>query len=309
MKRLVKFYEDRSPLTQTLLAAFPAATLFYFSALLGAWISELWKGPDWWQKVGLHAFLFVFIATIVLFVAGRFKTARAELRAQKEIERNAIASAHAHCDRVLSAVISRIVPHSSPAEFIDIYCGSLWAIRKYVKAAYLTFENIYGNGSDPMQRNNFEFTFMTMSYKDKKITIPASENRDSRHPRSMVLRADDPDIYKNTETAKIYHAPRPEPIIVSDTKTFPNYAELYPGELTRLRSSIIYPVLSDTNELLGTLVVHCDKQGFFEGHRSRYWFELLEVFAKHIAVEKRKLDVLTRVSGSLALQLPIQPPF
>ena len=44
----------------------------------------------------------------------------------------------------------------------------------------------------------------------------------------------------------------------------PGYAQLYPGELERLQSSVIYPILSDTNELLGTLVVHCDKTGFID---------------------------------------------
>jgi GAF domain len=309
MKRAVQFYETSSPLTQTFLAAIPAAFVFYLSALLGSWISQLWQGPDWWLRVGLHGFLFVFIATVFLFIAGRFKSARAEIRAQKQVERDAIASAHTHCDRVISALVGRIVPHSSPAAFLDIYGGSLTTIREYVKAAYLTFEDSYGGSADPMQRVNFEFTFMTISYHDGKITIPACENRDGRQPRSMVLRQNNADIYKDTETAKIYRAPRPEPIIVGDTKAFPNYAELYPGELTRLRSSVIYPILSDRNELLGTLVAHCDRSGFFDGERSKYWYELLEVFAKHIAVEKRKLDVLTKESGALTLHLPVQPPF
>lgn len=309
MKKIVQFYEGCSPIAQTLLAAFPAAVVFYFAALLSTWISQLWQGPDAWLKVGIHGVIFVFVATVFLFIADRFKATRAAIRSQKEHERNALAAAHAHCDRVTSSIIGRIAPHSSPAQFIELYCGSVDVIREFVKAAYLTFSDSYGNGSDPMSRINFEVTFMTLSYRDQKITIPACANRDNRHPRSMVLRSSKPDIYENTETAKIYAAPRPEPVIVNDTKQFPKYSELYPGELDRLRSSIIYPVLSDKNELLGTVVTHCDKAGFFDSTRSKYWFELLEVFAKHIAVEKRKLDVLTAVSGTLNLQLPVPPPF
>ncbi len=309
MKRMVQFYEECSPVFQTLLAAFPTAVLFYFAALLGTWISQLWQGPNALLKVGSHGIVFIFVATVFLFTADRFKAVRSSIRLQKEHERNALAAAHAHCDRVTSSIIGRIAPHSSPAGFIELYCGSVEVIREFVKAAYLTFSDSYGNGSDPMSRINFEVTFMTLSYRDSKITIPACANRDSRQPRSMVLRSSNPDIYKDTETAKIYNAPRPEPVIVNDTKQFQKYSELYPGELERLRSSIIYPVLSDKNELLGTVVTHCDKAGFFDSTRSKYWFELLEVFAKHIAVEKRKLDVLTSVSGTLNLPLPVPPPF
>jgi hypothetical protein len=320
MKKMIQFYEGCSPILQTLLAAFPTAVVFYFAALLSTWIGELWKAPDAWLKVGIHGVIFVFLATVFLFIADQFKATRAKihlqieqeikaLAVQKERERDALAAAHAHCDRVISSIIGRIAPHGSPAEFIELYCGSVHVISEFVKAAYLTFSDSYGDGSDPMTRINFEVTFMTMSYRDKRITIPACANRDSRQPRSMVLRATDPDIYKNTETAKIYRAPRPEPVIVNDTKQFPNYDQLYPGELERLRSSIIYPILSDKNELLGTLVTHCDREGFFDSTRSKYWFDLLEIFAKHIAVEKRKLDVLTSVSANLNLPLPVSPPF
>ena len=309
MKRIVRYYEESSPIVQTLLAAFPTAIVFYLAALLSTWVSQLWEGPYAGIRVGIHGIIFVLVATVFLLLVGRFKATRAAMRSQKEHERDAIASAHAHCDRVVSYIIGRIAPHGSPAEFIELYCGSVNVISEFVKAAYLTFLDSYGGGADPMTRINFEVTFMTLSYRDQKITIPACANRDNRQPRSMVLRLADPDIYKNTETAKIYGSPRPGPVIVNDTKHFDKYAELYPGELERLRSSIIYPVLSDKFELLGTLVAHCDEAGFFDATRSKYWFDLLEVFAKHIAVEKRKLDVLTGVAGALNLPLPVPPPF
>lgn len=320
MKIVVRFYESCSPNIQTLLAALPVAVVFYFTALLGTWISQLWQGPNGWLKVFIHGVVFVFVATLFVFFVEQFKAVRAQIClqreeadrkvvVQKEREREALATAHAHCDRVLSSIIGRIAPHGSPAEFLELYCGSIHVIKEFVKAAYLTFSDRYGDGSDPMTRINFEVTFMTVSYIDNQITIPACANRDNRQPRSMVLRLAKPDIYKNTETAKIYGAARPEPVIVNDTRQFPNYDQLYPGELDRLRSSIIYPILSDRNELLGTLVAHCDKAGFFDVSRSKFWFELLEVFAKHIAVEKHKLDVMMRTTGALNLSLPMPCPF
>jgi hypothetical protein len=300
------------------LTALPTAAAFYFGAFLSDWIAQLWQGADWKWKVGVHGLLFIFLATLLVTFARLFKATQTDIamtrqnelqraQAQRDLDRDALNAAHAHCDRVISERIGQVTgQYESPASFLERFCASINAIQAYVRAAYLTFEDKFGNGSDPLQRINFELTFMTMSYQDNEITICACANRENRAPRSMVLRAKDKGIYKHTETAKIYAAPRPEPVVVSDTSQAKGYAELYPGELARLRSSIIYPVLSDKNELLGTLVIHCDRPNFFSRERNKYWFELLEVFAKRIALEKRKLDVLTTIQPrELKLALPI----
>lgn len=152
-------------------------------------------------------------------------------------------------------------------------------------------------------------TFMTKSYGDGYITIPAAANRDGRAPRSMVLRAQNPQLYEDTVTASIYRASRPSPVIVEDTGTDAHYAELYAGQKQRIRSSIIYPVLSDSNELLGTLVVHCDRAGFFGSCKTKYWFDLFEIFAKRLALEKMKLDRLMAFGGArVHVQLPPPQP-
>jgi GAF domain-containing protein len=296
--------------------------LFYLSAFLGAWIGSFWQDKDATWKLGMHASIFIVTSIIVVAIMGYFSATKEKIECErrekarlieqrKQLERDALASAHAHCDRVLSEIIGSVeeCPNNDNI-FINRYCASLESIRSYVKAAYLTFEDKFGQGSDPLERVNFEVTFMTLSHKDAAITIPACANRDNRSPRSMVLRVKQRDIYKDTETARIYSAPRPEPVIISDTSNEAKYSELYPGELSRLRSSIIYPVLSDKNELLGTLVLHCDKAKFFDASMGKYWYELIEIFAKRIALEKKKIDML--VSGksqSLILTLPTSPEF
>jgi hypothetical protein len=134
---------------------------------------------------------------------------------------------------------------------------------------------------------------MTKSYIDGFITIPAAANRDGRQPRSMVLRAKNPVIYDDTVTAQVYEETRPRPHIIADTEgEGEDYAELYDDQKERIQSSIIYPVLSDTHELLGTLVVHCNKKDFFSSADARYWTDLLEVFEKRLALIKKRMDWL-----------------
>ena len=107
----------------------------------------------------------------------------------------------------------------------------------------------------------------------------------------MILRKDNIHIYDDTETAKLYLAKKPGPIIVADTSAS-GYAEIYPLQKERIRSSIVYPILSDENVVLGTLVVHCDKPGFFTENKQKFWSDVLEIFVKRISVEKMKLDYL-----------------
>ncbi len=134
---------------------------------------------------------------------------------------------------------------------------------------------------------------MTKSYIDGYITIPASANKDGRSPLSMVLRKAQPKIYENTISASIYRETRPNVKIIEDTSNQKfGYEVLYAHQLDRIKSSIISPVFSDTNELLGTLVVHCDLINFFKYDKLKYWTNLLEIFAKRLAFEKAKLDLL-----------------
>ena len=152
---------------------------------------------------------------------------------------------------------------------------------------------IYGSTSYDSDRIDFEVTFMTKSYFDDKITIPASANKNMRRPRSMVLRKDKPDIYKNTITASIYNSEQPSCIIVSDTNdTRSQYHELYPDQKSRIKSSIINPVLSSNNRMLGAIVVHCDKRDFFKEEERKFWIDYIEVFSKSIGAEKINLDII-----------------
>lgn len=75
-----------------------------------------------------------------------------------------------------------------------------------------------------------------------------------------------------------------------DTSTDDTYYETYQNQKDRIKSSVILPVLSHKNELLGTLVVHCNQPSFFRKSRFAFWKELLEIFSVELGYQKLLLD-------------------
>ena len=150
---------------------------------------------------------------------------------------------------------------------------------------------------------------MAKSYVDGYITIPACANRDGRAPRSMVLRQRDNQIYDKTVTAALYRDDRPCIRIIEDTASHEaKYEELYPKETERIRSTVVFPVLSNTNVLLGTMVAHCDRTNFFRHRDEKYWTDLFEIFAKRLALVKLKLDLMVGVQNSFEVAC-LEKPF
>lgn len=166
-------------------------------------------------------------------------------------------------------------------------------IQTAVNKCYDFFYSSFGNDKILIEETKFEVTYMTLSYKDSKITIPCSCNREKRTPTSMLMRAKDSDIYENTVTSEIYkeyeeHC-KPSFRIVEDT-TKQKYDFVYDNQKNRIKSSVVLPILSHKNELLGTLVVHCNTPGFFREEQKMFWYEILQLFASEIGKNKLLLD-------------------
>ncbi len=159
-----------------------------------------------------------------------------------------------------------------------------------VDSCYEFFRSSFSNPSKLVDDISFEVTFMTKSYIDDAITIPYSANKENRTPISMLLRQTNPNIFANTETAKIYAMPRPKMTLIEDATNNPEYKATYDGQKERIQSTIILPVLSHHNELLGTLVVHCNQANFFKKSRYDFWRELLEMFSVEIGYYKLIMD-------------------
>ncbi len=292
MESLVRCFMGWSTAVRLLIKSIATAAPFYFGAFLSLWLAKLAETSGK-LTFGLHMAVFIVLLTFVVFVHRYLKHISDRLFRKREKQVELKLSAYTYLDRILTESIRRIGNGFDPDQWQQ-QCGiTISELQHIVDAAYSAFEAAYGTAVDVNDRIDFEVTFMTMSYIDGHITIPASANRDGRHPRSMVLRHDNPNIYDNTVTAEVYGEVRPKPHIISDTHDRQSgYAELYAGQANRIRSSIVFPVLSDTNELLGTLVVHCNNSGFFAEIDARYWTDLLEIFAKRIAVVKKRLDLL-----------------
>ncbi len=175
-------------------------------------------------------------------------------------------------------------------------------LQLIIKSCYNFFETMFNGNAKLVNDIKFEATFMTLSYVDGKITIPCCANKENRQPTSMLLRAKDPDVFSKTETAKIYRQAedeKPRMVLIEDTAKEEEYDSTYEGQKNRIKSTIILPVLSHTNELLGTLVVHCDKSGFFKRSRYQFWNELLELFSVEIGYQKLLLDYYIEKNDSV----------
>jgi len=293
-----------------LLGSAASAIPFYVAAFLSYSVSQAahFGGA---MTLAVHAAVFLVLLTAATFAA-RYISAVSHMMKQAEQARVALRlHAYAFLDRLVCRDVCRVDDTGALEErFVERFLATKSSLQELVEAAYAAFEAAYSQTVASEERVDFEVTFMTKSYVDQCITIPACANRDGRAPRSMILRQQQNDIYDNTVTAVVYREKRPSVRIIEDTlDPKANYQELYPDQNRRIRSSIVYPVLSDTNELLGTLVVHCDHAGFFRLAEEKYWTDVLEIFAKRLALVKLKLDKLARfvAAGSVELRVAVEP--
>ncbi len=173
-------------------------------------------------------------------------------------------------------------------------------IQSAVNKCYDFFYSSFGGDKILIEETKFEVTYMTLSYIDSKITIPCSCNKEKRTPTSMLMREKNPDIYKDTVTAEIYkeyndHCKPSFKIIentVQETSTKQKYHFVYDNQKDRIKSSVVLPILSHKNELLGTLVVHCNVPNFFKEEQRLFWYEILQLFASEIGKNKLLLDAM-----------------
>lgn len=257
-------------------------------------------------KSGINS-AFVTVATFLALFALLVAAFRGLLflgeQVEKEMEKERSTKAHAHtlCDQALSNEIARASLEESSLGDTERMTTGHKTMQELVKATYQTFESAYGQVSKGKERIDFEVTFMTKSLRDNALTVAAAANKDNRMPRSLVLREQNPDIYGRTVSADIYRAPSPRIAIIGDTST-ETYNELYPEQKKRIKSSIVFPVLTPDYKLLGTLVVHCDKARFFSQDKEKYFSDLLEIFGKRIALEAVRLNRI--VGGGSRAEAP-----
>lgn len=187
MKSLVQKMESLPSIIKIVIGSFFSAIPVYFAGFM----SYSYAQAAAFQKpynVIFHFVVIVILLTMVISVAGLYKHYKNSLERDKRVERELLLHSYNLCDRLISEKLYKLKDNiDSDLKFVDAYIVSLNNIKQIVYAAYSTFEGTFGKSIDVKQRIDFEVTFMTKSYKDGGITIPASANRDNKSPRSMIL--------------------------------------------------------------------------------------------------------------------------
>ena len=115
-----------------------------------------------------------------------------------------------------------------------------------VREIYGLLEHEYGEGEFLEERIDFEVTFITKSYKDHELTIASWANKDGRAPKSLAARELNPLLYRQYRGGQAdINDPNYSVRIIARTSAKEYKGNLYPGQKTRIKSSIIYPVFRD----------------------------------------------------------------
>lgn len=310
MKKVIIWYLNLDKNLRLLLSSSLAAVMLYWSAFLSMWIEKVIDAKSY-NVILLHFVFVVMLMTILYYISKYVVWVKEEVDGEAMRFKDGMLHSYMVCDRVINKNMSSIeCLKKKPDLYLRYLMGSINNIKDIVEQLYYYFESQY-SGVLTGDEINFEVTFMTLSYEDGCLTIPAYYNKNGRAPHSMLMRESDKDIYKNTVTAQMYRDTLVLPVIVEDTENdVYNYKEVYVDQKKRIKSSIVYPVLSDKNILLGTLVVHCDRKKFFCEKDRNEWVKTLEIYARKIAFEKVKLDVKSsEYNNGLEVKIDYSIPF
>lgn len=284
--RLGRWLARRSDDTVAAVQAGSVALLAWLGAALSVWLAGKTESQ----------FVVVSVAGLVLTTAVSF-AARAIVRLRADFtsfQTEAIAFVHSQLDGLVSKE-QRYVETNDRT--IDIPGSPLINIEALVQSLYELFDAKYQDDSVPGERIYIETCFMTRSYRDKQITISAWANNDGRQPTSLSIRSTEPGIYDRTVTADMYRESaqkRPEPRLIEDTGSDPNYVHLYPTQHQRIKSTIVYPVLSASSQLLGALVATADRANYFRSNDRAYWYSIMDLYERRLGLEFLRLDLAVK---------------
>jgi hypothetical protein len=276
------------------LQVFVTALLSYYLAFVGADIGRALDQPD-----GRVRLLIGFGASIVIVVILTLLSSFLETIVEGVINkrRQVLADANAQVSQCITekAVRSEAAYSGQAVQMVAVSDDPLRSIQDLVRAAYRVLDAQYADadGAVPGERISFETTFMAAE-DDGHVTILGWANHEGVRPASLNAREHDATVYDRSVTADIYRqaqTARPTTRIIEDTADpSENYAELYAGQKARIRSSIVAPVLAPHGNLVGTLVLHCNRPRFFLRGEEGFWSEFVGVFAPRLTLEKMRLD-------------------
>lgn len=311
---LVRWYRGRGPWVKSVANGTTAFAVLYFGAIVENQV-EILSEDSLWPTSIYHAVAILAVVVLVTMVSYSVRAYSMAIE-KEELQRKETLSYAASLSEQFAIQVADETVTTLQAEIENNRAlGTLVTnparISAIVDNVYRLFEATYGESDKLENRVDFEATFIAKSYLDGGLTIPAYANRNRRAPRSMRHREGNPKHFDETVAAQLYRetntTPRLQIISATDDPEY-KYVELYPGQKERVKSSLVHPVLSPQNELVGVLVVHCNRARFFREEDRRYWTELLELFATRLALEKVKLDALCQSEVADALKTdPLRP--
>lgn len=311
---LIRWYWERGLWVKSGVNGLTTFIVLYFGAIIENQVEILSDGSFWPTNL-YHAFSILPVVVLVTMVSYSVRAQskaveREELRRKETLSYAASLSEQFTIQAADETVTALKVTIESKSALRALVTNPA-RISAIVDDVYRLFEARYGESDKLENRIDFEATFITQSYLDSGLTIPAYANRNRRIPHSMRDREGNPNHFEETVAAQLYRekktTPRLQIISATDDPEY-SYAEIYPGQRERIKSSLVHPVLSPQNVLVGVLVVHCNRSRFFLEKDRRYWTELLELFATRLALEKVKLDALSqsKVADALGAE-PLRP--
>lgn len=314
MDALLNSYRRWSLAAKIIFQAAVSVTLFYGGAILEQKIQNIFAESSpgvWVVRTAFISILLISFVSLGLFLRAKLES----LEHREQVRRRQLEFAWNRMDQYVAhqvAIVREEGPegHEQPhVEYLKRVVTSPTRLMEIVREVYRFFESQYPPEGSLDFVLDFEATFFTKSYLDGELTIPAHANRQGRAPPSLELRKTDRSIYQRTFAAKIYTETRPTMKIIADTMADPQYMDLYSGQREKICSLVVFPVLSDSNTVLGVLVVHCNKGGFFANSDRAFWSELLEIFGKRLALEKARLDWLVNSPVAKDLKIALEKPF
>lgn len=237
-------------------------------------------------------FVVVSIGTIVLTALIAFLARMAASARDRYVttRNRQLTSVHEQLDDILLESQADLVEGRAG---MDVAAAPHEEIARLTRALFRFLEDNPPSSHLPGERVTIETVFMPRSYLDSAITICAWANTDNRMPRSLVMRRDDKSVYDVTATAALFkesEARRPAPRLIEDTQDAADYQQLYERQFQRIRSTVVYPVLSPDSSMLGALVATADEPGYFRSVDQQYWATVFGLYARRLALHMLRID-------------------
>ncbi len=275
--------------------AFIQATLVGVAVVIGPILEQpvaAWFTDPSWTKLA-HVVVALLCAVPVFFITSAFATAVRERTEAEKWQQGTRLYAARLLDEGVAEETAEIFRDVDLAEGTPIE-ACMRGIRATVTRLFRLMEARHPDCADSV---DFEVTFISKSMIDSELTIYAWKNPHERMPPTLELRRLNPKILEESIASQIYKNPVNRVRVIENTATDESYKELYPGQAKRLASSIVFGVMSPQSIILGAIVVHCNRALFFKKTDAAFWSDVLEPFAKRIALFRVRLEMLVTSKG------------